>query len=612
MNHESGSPVDACNALSMPVLRYRRVRQPRVVAFESNGLVSCSSTAILLAEAATISVAGVSLARTHAGWRVVCASVVAVAAVSPFERPLPGSTFGFTLTTVELAILVALVIGAAAWLRDVSLFQWRTPLMLPLAAFLSCAFVAALAAPEFRGDALRVVARLTAAAMFFVLIANVARSPQDAERIVSALLAAGAIVGVIAVLELAQLPWVLNFLKGFRPGFHVVGGQVRATSTLFYPTITSMFLEVVFALGLLRLANSKPAFAALVLTGAGVIATFTRAGLITMTISLVAYGGLLFVRHKRWSGEHYRLTALAAVLVVLVLMSRSPQMLVARMSSEGSQEWYGASYTVPPRVMLRPDSFNDIPVTLKNDGRLTWQSTMAPPFALSYHWLAEGSEDVVIFDGLRTPFMQPVPPGGEIKMTARVRAPRYPGNYILIWDVVQEHRTWLSLEGVFPARTTASIEGVAVGGPLPALGRMPSSVMRMPRSVLWSAAFQMWREHPLLGIGPDNFRHSYGRHLGLSTWDDRVHANNSYLEVLVGMGVIGAFSFMWLIGRAALTARAVLRNASDSALPLAAAAAVACLAIAAHALVDSFVTFTPTYTVFAIAAGLLFGKAMQC
>ena len=63
--------------------------------------------------------------------------------------------------------------------------------------------------------------------------------------------------------------------------------------------------------------------------------------------------------------------------------------------------------------------------------------------------------------------------------------------------------------------------------------------MRMPRSVLWQTACTIAREHPVLGIGPDNFRHTYGRYLGLAAWDERVHANNSYLEVLAGMGAIG-------------------------------------------------------------------------
>jgi hypothetical protein len=41
-------------------------------------------------------------------------------------------------------------------------------------------------------------------------------------------------------------------------------------------------------------------------------------------------------------------------------------------------------------------------------------------------------------------------------------------------------------------------------------------------------------------------------------------------------------------------------------MPLVAAATAACIAIAAHGVVDSFLTFTSTYVVFALAAGVLF------
>jgi O-antigen ligase len=538
--------------------------------------------------------------------RALPASVVLVAAVAPVELALPAPVFGFTVTTVELTIIVALALGAAAWWCEPSSLRWRTPITLPLLALVAGAFAAALVAAELNGDAVRVAARYGVAVALIVLVANLAAVDQVARQIVAALLGAAAVVGVIAVLELAQWPWVLEMLKAFRPGFHVVGGQLRATSTLFYPTITSMFLEAAFALGLLWIGSSRLAFGALVLTGAGVIATFTRAGLITLTISMLGYGLLLLAHERRWRREHTRLIALAGALVVLVLISRSPQMLVARMSAEGSQEWYGATYDVPQRLTLRPDSFNDVPVTLTNDGRLTWQSSATPPFALSYHWLTRASEDVVIFDGLRTAFPYPVAPGTSVSMIARVRAPDYPGTYTLVWDVVQEHRTWLSLEGVYPGRSIATVDGPAAGAPPKTLGRMPSGVMRMPRSVLWSTALQISREHPWLGIGPDNFRHVYGRALGLAAWDSRVHANNSYLEVLVGMGAIGAASLIWLIVAAVRSTVRLLSDASPAALPIVAVSAVACLAIAAHAMVDSFLTFTPTYAIFAIAAGLLY------
>src|SRR6185436_19287259 len=125
-----------------------------------------------------------------------------------------------------------------------------------------------------------------------------------------------------------------------------------------------------------------------------------------------------------------------------------------------------------------------------------------------------------------------------------------------------------------------SVEGTAVGVPRPTLGRMPSTVMRMPRSVLWSTALRITRDHPWLGIGPDNFRHVYGRSLGLAAWDSRVHANNSYIEVLVSMGVIGAALLAWLIVATLRSITQMFAAASTSTLPLLAVASAACLAIA--------------------------------
>jgi O-antigen ligase len=562
-----------------------------------------------LSYAYATAVADRRVSRAAVGSWAVPASVLLVAAVSPFERPLGVRFAGLTVTTLELAVAVAIACGALAFVRSAAQHQWRTPVTAPALAVLASALVAAIAAPEFAGNALRVTGRLLAAFLLFVVIAHASSSARVARQIIATVLASGAIVGLVAVLELAQLPAVLDVLKGFRPGFHVVGGQLRATSTLFYPTIASMYLEVAFALGLFFILSSRAAFVALVCCGAGVVATFTRAGLVTMAVSMAVFGAIAYLDSRRLTAVHGRLAALVVVLAGLVLLSRSPQMIVARMSTDISQDWYGASYEVPDTLTLRPDSFNDVPVTLGNSGRLTWQSSDEPVFALSYHWLTTGSEEVVIYDGLRTPFPQPIEPGGEAALTARVRAPGYPGTYLLVWDVVQEHRTWLSLEGVFPGRTLVRVEGEAVTPPLATQGRMPSGTMRMPRTLLWRTALDTWRERPLVGIGPDNFRLTYGHRLGLAAWDRRVHANNTYLEVLAGMGVCGAAAVAWLAVAAFASARKTFAAIDADARPVFAAAAAAVLAIAVHGLVDSFWTFTPTYVVFAIAAGLLFGRS---
>ena len=555
----------------------------------------------------------------RASW-VAPASVLMVAAVSPFERPLSTlAVAGFSVTTLELTVMLALLVSGGAWLADrrdrVEGVRQLPALTLPIVVVLAVMLVAAAAAPEFRGNALRVWARLAAAAAVFWLTLNGVTTRRVAVAVIATLLAAGAIVGVLAVLELMQVPPVMEVLRLFRPGFHVVGGQVRASSSLFYPTIASMYLEVVFALGLSLIvapAGVKQLLwpmAGLILVGAGVIATFTRAGLITMALSMAIVGGIAFVAGGGLGRVHTRLAVLAGVLAILVLASRTPQMLVTRMTTEGSQDWYGATYRVPATLTLRPDSFNDLPITVANRGWITWRSDQDPPFALSYHWLASDTEEVVIYDGLRTPFAQPVEPGDDAAITARVRAPGYPGSYVLVWDVVHEHRTWLSLEGVYPGRTVVNVAGAAVTAPLLPKGRLPSGVMRMPRLLLWNTALAVTREHPWLGVGPDNFRHLYGRYLGLASWDARVHANNTYLEVLAGAGIAGLSAVLWLMLSVVREGWRRWRVMRPEDLPLFAAVVAACAAIAVHGLVDSFFTFTPTYVVFAITAGLLCSPA---
>ena len=131
----------------------------------------------------------------------------------------------------------------------------------------------------------------------------------------------------------------------------------------------------------------------------------------------------------------------------------------------------------------------------------------------------------------------------------------------------------------------------------------------MPRSVLWSTALDVSRDHPVFGIGPDNYRLTYGPRLGLAAWDTRVHTNNTYLEVLVGMGVVGLAALLWLAIAGARSTLALVRSARPDTVPFVAATTAACLAIAAHGVVDSFLTFTSTYVVFALAVGLHYRHA---
>jgi hypothetical protein len=217
---------------------------------------------------------------------------------------------------------------------------------------------------------------------------------------------------------------------------------------------------------------------------------------------------------------------------------------------------------------------------------------------------------VIRFEGARTRFPREVPPGASITLPAYVEAPGYPGEYVIAWDVVHEHRTWLSVEGVEPGYTTVSVTGDAVSAAPRVGGALPTATTRPGRLELWSAAMGMARERPLLGHGPDTFRLSYGRYLNLEVWDTGVHANNMYLDVLAGAGLAGLAALVWLVAASGLALWRRWRAAAPAIDPLVAAAAAAWLAVAGHGLVDSFLSFSPTYLAFALVAGVAFSPAL--
>lgn len=553
--------------------------------------------------------------------------LVIMAVIAPFERPLISQLGGFTLTTVEAAILVTLAgvfFVFAPRLRAIrASVEWRNPVVLSALAVLALFILSAAFAPDHQGNAIRFTARMVVAAIICFVAATVIDSRDRARLLVAAMLASAVLVAGLALLEAAQVPWVMRTLTAFRPGFHVVGGQLRASSTLLYPTIASMYLEIVFALGLWLLLENRTrsrsglnaqvaiVFGALLVIAAGIIATFTRAGLIGMAAALTVVGGLHALRIRRLDRTHAVLAALALAIVGLVLMSRAPHLLLTRFRTEGSQDWYGAKYQPPESLRLTTGTEYQIPVSLINTGRIAWDSTTEPPFAMSYHWLRADTNGVVQFDGWRTPFPLPVAPGAAIELPVNVKAPGEPGKYVLVWDVVHEGRAWLSTEGITPARSLVEVTGRVTSEVITTMDRLPAASVRADRFTLWRAALRIAAERPWLGVGPDNYRLVYGPYAGLPRWDTRVTANNMYLEMLADTGVFGLAATISLIACAGVGLWRRWLRASDG---LSLSAAVACavwLMIVGHALVDTFLAFTTTYDVFAIAAGLIVSPGMR-
>jgi O-antigen ligase len=109
--------------------------------------------------------------------------------------------------------------------------------------------------------------------------------------------------------------------------------------------------------------------------------------------------------------------------------------------------------------------------------------------------------------------------------------------------------------------------------------------------------------HPLVGVGPDNFRLAYGSYAGVAAADPRTHSNNMYLEVLAGGGLLAFAAFAWLLWRASDCVRTGLRLAAGHGHAATVGVAAAAIAIALHATVDSFLSFAPTYVLFSLTLG---------
>jgi hypothetical protein len=344
----------------------------------------------------------------------------------------------------------------------------------------------------------------------------------------------------------------------------------------------------------------------------GVVATASRAGLVG---GLTAVGALAVFYGQRPATRALAPVLLATMVVLAALASSSA--LGGRFRFWRDEDWYravvkpsgGQEGRLPP--VLAPGGTASESLEVQNEGALPWLVVAPCPVTLSYHWLDADTGAVVVRDGLRTFFPFEVRTGDSAEVRAVVRAPPRPGRYVLWWDLVQEHTTWFSERGNPGLRELVDVGAVVaaptVPGPPPLVAR-PTVPAATSRGALWRAAVAAWRAHPLLGIGPDNFRHLSGQFLsgqfpaGDHT-DERMHANSLYLETLADLGMVGLLAFGVLVAALVGAARRAVGAPASRILGLGVAAGLATYLM--HGLLDYFQEFTPTYALFWLLAGMM-------
>jgi O-antigen ligase/polysaccharide polymerase Wzy-like membrane protein len=534
------------------------------------------------------------------------AALSALLLVLPFEPRRPTlPVLGFELTLLEgIAAAAAALLLYANRDRLVGLLR-RPPLPLAfLWSYVAAQLLSAAVAPMNRGLAVKFALRMAAAAVFALAVA--ATPPDVLRRSIRALTVACAVVAVLAILEGTGVTGPDPFLDRFRRAPFWIGLSRRASAGSESPNLAAAMLlyGLVPAVGLaaLRRRPSRVVVPLTVLFSLGVLLTYSRGGLVALAAALMALGSALAVRHR----SHAR----APLLALLTFLAAAAAFAVTARSwralpypAEGVPA-YAARYA-PGEAFLSfgPGEVRAVPITLTNTGSQPWSTAV-----LGCSWQRAEAERSMDWPATAACPITPVPPaapGESVRVEAAVRAPVGEGRYLLVWDLRADG--WVMSSAGVPPATVPTVVSLDPAAAQPFSYAVPATAWQRGRGALWRTAVAMWRERPLLGIGPDNFRWAHAAYAGWPRGgqDALIPANNMFLEAAATTGTLGLIA---LLGTLVATARVSLESLSraPAGSPEAAWSAVtlALIAgIAVHGMVDSFLGFTGHYLFLGLVVG---------
>ncbi len=574
--------------------------------------------------------------------RALYGALLLVITFSPFEAGYPPLGRFLWATFTNLEVLLLLLCAALFFKLAVdSLSRKRLtqlPLLLPFATLILTSIIS-LAFGEYKALGVAYIYRLL---MGGVVLISVWQSLRTTRRMLTALLTVGGVALLSAILGLLEYaPWfdIEPLLSLFKPMPTTVGGMLRLSGSFEYANGAALYLEmalpVVLALavlvssrhlleradGLAIADTMRRLFRLFLFIIFGVLAmalilTMSRAALAGLLIALIVFVLAAVLRRSGASGfitpllgRSVAIAAFTTVLAAAYIFATVPTFRL-RLTSENDRDWYNVTYAQGAIPTLSAGDWVTVPLTLRNDGPMTWQSKSALPVHVSYHWLSEDKKTALIFEGARTQLPHDVNPAESVTLDASVLAPPKPGVYYLEWDLVQERVIWFSYKTGVAATPTRLVIAPASANPAhrkPPAAAMPSPVdMRVTpdvdtveRGKLWKSALKMFLAHPITGVGPDAFRNLRGKYEGISNWNRNIFTNNTYIEMFTNLGLWGGFAFLWLGGFGLwLSVRGLLREPVEARWVLGLGAAAATVAFFFHGFLDYFLFSTPLYVIF--------------
>ncbi len=510
------------------------------------------------------------------------------------------------------------------------------PLRLQFAmlAFALIQIIAAISAPAYLGNALRAAAKTCIGILLAFIAADLARGSRGDGRpfadlrlnAVAAISLAGIVTALLGFGDWFGIAAFSQVVHVFQPSKFFLGDFVRFVSTMEYPNTAASFLAVALCatltLALFRAgAHSRLEWrqalrlGMLAILSAALSLTYSRGAL---GAAILAIGIASWIFKRQISDRESRI---ALGLVILVLIAGGlPSYLVRRESAKRAVinqnriAHYGWESNAPTKSLL-PDKCYEENIAIQNDSSYSWR---AGEFGVAYRWhnLADKQNAPL---QVAADFRDDVMPKQKSLVKALVRTPRKEGEYLLIWFVYQRRDGLHELKDSYSPAIMCTIGAAGAAGTetlsptarryvaVISEERMQLSKALVPmRLELWSAAVRMFQDRPILGIGPDNFRYRKREFMDVPKGDETILANNLFLELLSGSGILGLLAFLWLVwefGSVLLRRAATCGSRGEKIVVYFGIAYLA--ALLAHGFVDYFLKFTPTFLLFWLMLGIL-------
>jgi hypothetical protein len=324
---------------------------------------------------------------------------------------------------------------------------------------------------------------------------------------------------------------------------------------------------------------------------AGLLFTYSRGAFLATLVALV----VLALALRALGSARVPTAALAMLAGATAIFAVTRPSFWLRVTVESAGLGYGAQYTLAvSHLVARPGEALEAKASILNTGDAVWT---AERFGIAARWYDPEGRREAEGPVIRVP--RSVPPGARLEVEVPLTAPNAEGRHVLILDLFERSRGLFSAYGVPPAVLPVS---VSLAGTSPPYAFEPrAEVWRRGRFELWRIAALIWREHPLLGAGPDNYRWLHAMRGGwLVTGDFTRSADSTYLEIAANTGTLGLLTYL-------TTLLAAGRCAWRRLLPISAppvAALGMLVAMTVHGMVEYVLRFSGHFLLFGLVVGL--------